>query len=75
MVQPSGRAYVDHQIDRADSPALRLDGLWSRLSAIAAWSVRACVESTKVSDFLRDLLAKYGGLTREPTCNGSNPFI
>jgi hypothetical protein len=35
--------------------------------------VRACAELVRVPSFLRDLLAKFAGLTREPTCNGSRP--
>jgi hypothetical protein len=34
-------------------------------------TVRACVKSVSVPDFLRDLLAKHARLTREPTCNES----
>jgi hypothetical protein len=44
-----------------------------RRSTIAARTIRACTESVRVPDFLRDLLAKHAGLTREPTCNGSRP--
>jgi hypothetical protein len=50
-----------------------MDGQWSRLSTIVARIVRACVESVRVPDFSRDLLAKPMGLTREPTCNRSRP--
>jgi hypothetical protein len=42
-------------------------------SAVVARTVRACAESVKVPDFLLDLLAKFAGLTREPTCNESRP--
>jgi hypothetical protein len=58
-----------------DGLALRPDGPQSILSAIAARTVRAYTESVKVLDFLRDLLVKHVGLTREPTCNGSRPPI
>jgi hypothetical protein len=50
-----------------------LEGPRSELSAIAARTVRACVESFKVPDFLRDLLAKPAVLTREPIRNKSRP--
>jgi hypothetical protein len=42
-------------------------------SAVTARTVRACAESVRVLDFLRDLLAKPTELTREPTCKGSRP--
>jgi hypothetical protein len=40
----------------ADSLVLRLDDLWSRRSAVAARTIRACAESVRVLDFFRDLL-------------------
>jgi hypothetical protein len=64
---------VEHQINRADSPALSSDDPRSGLSVVAARTVRACAESVKVSIFLQDLLAKSAVLTREPTCSGSRP--
>jgi hypothetical protein len=66
-------AYVDHQIDCADGPALRPDGLWFEMSTVAVWTVHVCARLVKVLDFLWDLLAKPVGLTREPTCNRSRP--
>jgi hypothetical protein len=57
----------------ADCPGMRPDGPWSGQSAVVAQSVRACIELVKVPVFLRDLLAKPVGLTREPTCNESRP--
>lgn len=51
----------------------RPDGPRSGLSAIAAWIVRACVESVKVPNLLWDLLAKPAALTREPTYNWFRP--
>jgi hypothetical protein len=54
------------QMARPDDPR-------SGLSAVAARTVRACVESVKVPNLLRDLLAKPARLTREPICNGSRP--
>jgi hypothetical protein len=62
---------LSNKKDRANGPTLRSDG--PRLSALAAQTVSACVESIRVPDFLRHLLAKSEGLTREPTCNGSKP--
>jgi hypothetical protein len=38
---------------------------------MVAWTVRGCAKLVTVLDFLRDLLAKPAGLTREPTCNRS----
>jgi hypothetical protein len=57
---------IEHQKCLADGPRLRLSG-------IAAHTVRPCVESVRVPDFLWDSLAKPTGLTRELTCNGSRP--
>jgi hypothetical protein len=59
-------AGVEHQIDQANGPRYRL-------SVVAERTIHACAESVKVLDFLRDLLAKLAGLTREPTCNRSRP--
>jgi hypothetical protein len=56
-----------------DSPALRPNGLRSRQSAVVARTVCTYAELVRVLDFLRDLLAKATGLTRELTCNGSRP--
>jgi hypothetical protein len=39
---------------RVDGPALRLNGLWSGLSAEEARTVHTCIESVKVSDFFTD---------------------
>jgi hypothetical protein len=64
---------VRAEIDRADGPTLRLDGPRSGWSAVVALMVHACVESVRVPSFLRDLLAKFVGLTRGTTCNGSRP--
>jgi hypothetical protein len=55
----------------ADDSALTLDGPRSGLSDIVARTVRACAESVRVSDFLRDLLAKSVRLTWEPIYNES----
>jgi hypothetical protein len=55
----------------ADGPALTPDGLRSRLSAVAAQTVRAYIKSFRILDFLRDLIAKPVGLTQKPICNGS----
>jgi hypothetical protein len=69
---PKGRGHMlSTKTDYADGPTLRLDGPRSGLSAVAAQTVHACAEPVRVPDFLRDLLAKHVGLTREPTCNGS----
>jgi hypothetical protein len=66
-------AYVEHQNVQADGPALRANGPWSGLYAVAAWTIHACAKSVRVLDFLRDLLAKPVGLTRGPTFNRSRP--
>jgi hypothetical protein len=42
-------------------------------SAVVARMVRTCAESVRVPSFLRDLLAKTAGLSRETTCNRSRP--
>jgi hypothetical protein len=63
---PKGRgAYVGHQMCLADGPALRPDGPRSGLSAVVAWTVRACVESVRAPSFSRDWLPKTMGLTRK----------
>lgn len=49
------------------------DDPWSRLSVVAARTVRTCIESVTVPCFLRDLLAISTGLARKPTCTGSRP--
>jgi hypothetical protein len=59
----------------ADGLALRPDDPRFGLSVVVAQTVRACAESVRVPDILQDSLAKHGGLTREPTCNGSRPPI
>jgi hypothetical protein len=48
---------------------------WSSLEAgrCAVWTVRACAESVRVSNFLLNLLAKIAELAREMTCSGSRP--
>jgi hypothetical protein len=71
---PKGRAHMLRiESGMADCPALRPNGPWFGQSAIVAQTVRACTELVKVPNFLRDLLAKPAGLTREPTCNESRP--
>jgi hypothetical protein len=40
-----------------------------------ARTVHAHAESVWIPSFLRDLLAKSAGLTRENACNGSGPHI
>jgi hypothetical protein len=62
------RTYVERKNVLADDPALR-----SGRSAMVAWTVRALVESIRVSSFSRDLLAKTVGLAWETTCNRSRP--
>jgi hypothetical protein len=57
----------------ADGPTLRPDGPRSGLSAVAAWTVRACAETVRVSSFSRDLLPKTVGLTRKSVRSGSRP--
>jgi hypothetical protein len=57
----------------AEGPALRPDGPWSRLSAGAARTVRACAETVRVPSFSRDLLPKIVGLTRKSVRSGSRP--
>jgi hypothetical protein len=64
---------VEHQKCLADGPSLRPDGPWSELSTVAARTIHSCAELVRVSDFLRDFLAKHVGLTRELTYNGSRP--
>jgi hypothetical protein len=58
-------AYVGHQKELADSPALRPDGSWSGQSAVVARTVHACAESVRVPSFSRDLLPKTARLSRE----------
>jgi hypothetical protein len=41
------------------------DGPRSGLSAVVAWTVRACSETVRVPSFSQDLLPKTAGLTRE----------
>ena len=57
----------------ADGPTRRSDGPRSGLSAVAAWTVRACAETVRVPSFSRDLLPKTAGLTRETVGSGSRP--
>jgi hypothetical protein len=58
------RTYVEHGKENlADGLALRPDDAWSGLSAVVA--------PTVCPNFLRELLAKPAGLTRELTCNRS----
>jgi hypothetical protein len=59
----------------ANGSDLRANGLRSGLSVVAARTVRACAESARVPDFLRGLITKHAGLTREPTCNGSRSTL
>jgi hypothetical protein len=56
-----------------DGPTLRSEGPWSGLSAVVTQAVRTRALSVTVFRFLRDLLAKPAGLTREATCNGFRP--
>jgi hypothetical protein len=42
-------------------------------STVMARTVRACVESVRVTSFSRDLLSKTAGLARETVCNRSRP--
>jgi hypothetical protein len=66
-------AYIGHKKGLADGPALRPDGPQSGLSAVVARTVRACAETVSVPSFLRDLLPKTAGLTREIVWSGSRP--
>jgi hypothetical protein len=71
---PKGRGHMlSTESDRADGPALRPDGPQFERSVVVARTVRACAELVRVPSFLRDLLAKAAGLTRQTTCNGSRP--
>jgi hypothetical protein len=54
------------KIDWPDSPR-------SGLSVVAAQTVRACVESIRVTPFLRDLLTNSTRLTRKLACYWSRP--
>jgi hypothetical protein len=57
----------------ADGPTRRSDGPRSGLSAVAAWTVRACAETVRVPSFSRDLLPKTMGLTRKSVRSESRP--
>jgi hypothetical protein len=71
---PKGRGHMlSIENDLADGSTLRPDGPRSGLFAVVARTIRACAKSVRVPDFLRMLLAKPVGLTRELTCNGSRP--
>jgi hypothetical protein len=71
---PKGKGHMlSTKIDRANGPTLRTDDPRFELSAVAAQIICACAKSVRVPDFLRGLLAKPAGLTRESTYNGSRP--
>jgi hypothetical protein len=62
---PKGRgAYVWHQNEPADGPALRPDSPRSGQSAPVGWTVRACAESIRVPSFVLCLLARFAELAR-----------
>jgi hypothetical protein len=44
-------AYVEHQLGQPDCPPLRPDGPRSKLSMVAARTVRMCAESIRFIDF------------------------
>ena len=58
LAPPKGReAYVWHQNERADGPALRPDSPRSGQSAPVGRTVRVCAEQFRVSSFVLRLLA------------------
>jgi hypothetical protein len=57
---------VEHQIERADGPALRPDGPRSGQSAPVGRMVRACAEQFRVPSFVLCLLARFAELTQNP---------
>jgi hypothetical protein len=63
---PLGSPSVEPQIERADGPALRPDGLRSGQSAPVGRTVRACAEQFRVPSFVLCLLARFAELTRNP---------
>jgi hypothetical protein len=63
---PKGRgAYVWHQNERADGPALRLDSLRSGQSVPVGRTIRACAEQIRVPSFVLRLLARFAELARK----------
>jgi hypothetical protein len=66
---PKGRgAYVWHQNERADGPALRPDSPrsgQSEQSVPVGRTVRACVEQIRVPSFVLRLLARFVELARK----------
>jgi hypothetical protein len=66
-------AYVGHQIERSDGPALRPDGPRSGRSAPVGRTVRASVEQFRVPSFVLRLLTIFAEITRKLVCKGSSP--
>jgi hypothetical protein len=63
---PKGRgAYVWHQNERADGPALRPDNPRSGQSAPVGRTVCACAEQIRVLSFVLRLLARFAELARK----------
>jgi hypothetical protein len=63
---PKGRgAYVWHQNERADGPALRPDSPRSGQSAHVRRMVRACAVQIRVPSFVLRLLARFAELAQK----------
>jgi hypothetical protein len=61
---------TESSIGGLSGPEAGPNGSWSGRSVVVTQTIRAYAESVRVLIFLRDLLAKPAGVTREPTCNG-----
>ena len=66
LAPPKGRgAYVWHQNEHADGPALRPDSPRSGQSAPLGRTVRACAEQIRVPSFVLWLLTRFVELARK----------